>query len=268
MSIYISKNAAYALGVAGGLGLGYILGSLYTEKAMRKGLQDAILEAGEELDEEWAKLHAARMEFIGVGEAYANGQDLGPVGEPSYSKKPPIDEAVAAAGRAYVEKLSDLGYSDETPEDLGERLHKWGQDEIAEISPVVIATEEVPNFVSDRDPDNPEIPYAISEELFLEDDDYEKITITYFEKDDTLADDQERTIQDVDGTVGTHNLTRFGEFSHPDKNVVYVRNERVGADFEVCREEGSFSHMVLGLDEEWLEGEPEKPRVLKMRSDD
>lgn len=109
-------------------------------------------------------------------------------------------------------------------------------------------------------------PYLITTDEFMEDDDdknYAKITIAYFEGDDTLCDERESLIPDVEGTVGRANLSKFGEGSDsPD--TIYVRNERLETDFEVNRENGSYSHIVLGA----MEYRDPSPKIRKMRDDE
>lgn len=102
-------------------------------------------------------------------------------------------------------------------------------------------------------------PYVISleeyeaEEMVEMDDGREypvrardKITLTYYEKDDTLVLDQNGEVLDIEETVGNDALNRFGEY---EKDTVYVRNDNLGADYEVVREHGSYSKDVLGFDD-------------------
>ena len=49
-----------------------------------------------------------------------------------------------------------------------------------------------------------------------------------------------------------------------DGDVIYVMNESFGLLYEVHRYEGGYAELVLGLDEEFLEG-PKKRTVHKMR---
>lgn len=115
---------------------------------------------------------------------------------------------------------------------------------------------------------HPTEPYLISVEEFMEDfENHDKISISYYDGDDTLADEREQMIPDVEGTVGKENLVRFGQASR-DPNTVYVRNKRLNTDFEVYREDGSFSVMVLGMDEEFLDPkDDQKHRNQKLRDD-
>lgn len=118
----------------------------------------------------------------------------------------------------------------------------------------------------DRDPNT---PYTISvAEFMANDNDYDQITLTYFFADRTLADDSEKAIDDVDEIVGLENLKQFGRDSGNDA-IVYIRNERLGSDFEVIRDGRSYSKDVLGI-EDW-ENQPVRepiPRPKKFRNGD
>lgn len=124
--------------------------------------------------------------------------------------------------------------------------------------------EEIPVedlVMPEPDPDN---PYLITVDQFMDDyENFDKISIVYYEGDDTLADERDQIIPDVERLVGQANLTKFGHASG-DKNIVYIRNERIRADLEVAREEDGYAHMVLGMDERFLQHE-EKPHPRKMR---
>jgi len=107
-------------------------------------------------------------------------------------------------------------------------------------------------------------PFKISTEEFMDDENgFSKITITYFDGDDTLVDEREAVIPDIDGTVGRDNLHRFGEDSD-SKDTVFVRNEKLRTDFEVVREEGTYTQMVLGL----RDFKDDRPKIKKMRDDE
>jgi hypothetical protein len=108
-------------------------------------------------------------------------------------------------------------------------------------------------------------PYVVSLAEFTNDEeDFDKITITYFETDDTLIDERDETLP-IDASVGQANLLRFGVGSE-NKDIVYIRNEQLKIDFEVCRNLGSYTQTVLGIPE-WNSKDiaQPKPRVKKMR---
>lgn len=94
---------------------------------------------------------------------------------------------------------------------------------------------------------DPEKPYVISQEEFMEAaPGYEQTTVTYFKGDDVLSDDRDETIDEIDDAVGEDNLKRFGHGSH-DNNIVYIRNEKLELDFEVIHSTGKYSKEILGF---------------------
>lgn len=143
----------------------------------------------------------------------------------------------------YDDVLEGLEYIETTPE------------EVTETEDVVEDEEEEEVVVR-----NPNEPYVISVKEFMEDRlEYDKVTLSYFEDDDVLCDEREEVIPNVDATVGSDALTKFGVLSE-DSKIVYVRNERTKTDFEVLRDSGSYSEIVLGFKEE--------TGVRKMRDND
>lgn len=99
-----------------------------------------------------------------------------------------------------------------------------------------------PDSILERDRSK---PYIISLAEFQDDEpDYSKLSITYYEADKVLVDDREVPIRDVAGTSGKDFAHHFGHGS-ADPNIVYVRNERLGVDFEIAKDERGYSEVVL-----------------------
>lgn len=165
--------------------------------------------------------------------------------------------------RPYKEKLEEAGYQVPRLENLSV-FQKEDTDKMVRATgsePV----DEIGEELFDRSK-----PYIISAQEFISNDTTDegiqpdKITLTYFVEDDTLVDDQEVEIPDSDAVVGNINLGRFG-YRSDDVNIVYVRNESIGADFEIIRDHRSFVEVVLGLN---LPDKVEKPRIGKFRDSD
>lgn len=90
-----------------------------------------------------------------------------------------------------------------------------------------------------------ERPYIIThDEYFDKDVSFEDQTLTYYEDDDTLVDEKDKPVDDLD-LVGEDHLARFGHGSR-DRNIVYVRNEKLEMDFEIVLAKGSYLE-ALGL---------------------
>lgn len=89
-----------------------------------------------------------------------------------------------------------------------------------------------------------DMPYVITEEEYnVDEPDYEKYTITWYDGDNTLADDRDTVIYDIEGTIGLKSLTEF-----KGTTVIYVRNPKIQVDYEVCMSPGTYVSEVLGLD--------------------
>lgn len=103
-------------------------------------------------------------------------------------------------------------------------------------------------------------PYIMHVDEFMEDDSYEKISITYYEGDDVLVDERDMPIDDEEMTVGRDNLERFG-WESKDKNIVYVRNDKMEVFFEIARSEQAYTDVVAGVPQS-------KSSIQKFRNDD
>ncbi len=83
-------------------------------------------------------------------------------------------------------------------------------------------------------------PYVISPDSFGELDEYEQISLTFYE-DQVLADENDEIVEDVEGTVGFESLTHFGEY---EDDSVFVRNDRLKCDYEILMDERLYSDVV------------------------
>lgn len=121
--------------------------------------------------------------------------------------------------------------------------------------------EEQPSPVYHREPGQ---PYVISLEEFMEDrQEFDKISLVYFDEDDVLIDERESIIPDVDAVIGTDNLNHFGSGSDSEHSL-YIRNEKAEADYEVTRDMRSYVEVVAGMAPE----RPTKKRPKKQQLED
>ena len=94
----------------------------------------------------------------------------------------------------------------------------------------------------------PQEPFVISPDQFVQEcKNYDKITITYYQRDDVLVDEDGEPIIDEKPIIGEA-LTHFGDMD-ADDNLVYVRNEKYDIDYEVIKEDLSYAGDILGFDE-------------------
>jgi len=106
-------------------------------------------------------------------------------------------------------------------------------------------------------------PYIITVDEFGDaEPGYGNVTVTFFEGDGVLVDDQETPIRDFDDMIGEKNLEHFGQWSG-DRNVVYIRNERLATNFEVLRSKQSYVEGVL----KYVDARPDTMRRRGPRDD-
>lgn len=113
----------------------------------------------------------------------------------------------------------------------------------------VVYEEELSDI--DEDEDDKEIHVISEDDFYQSHSEYDKNSLTFYEGDVTLTDDQDQPIVDVDMVVGEGNL-KFGVLSR-DKNTVYIRNPRLGSDYEVVLDHRTFVEVVCGIAPDQIE---------------
>ena len=74
-----------------------------------------------------------------------------------------------------------------------------------------------------------EKPYVISPDEFGEFEDYEKISLIYY-NDGVLTDENNEIVDDINEIVGEDSLKHFGEY---EEDSVFVRNDKLKCDYEI-----------------------------------
>lgn len=87
-------------------------------------------------------------------------------------------------------------------------------------------------------------PYVISPDEFGETT-HETIYLTYY-ADRVLADDVDDIVDDIEGTVGSKSLLKFGEY---EEQIVHVRNDIIETDYEITLDTRNYWGDIKPLDE-------------------
>jgi hypothetical protein len=97
---------------------------------------------------------------------------------------------------------------------------------------------------------SPNHPYIIHQDEFNNNQlEFGHQTWTYYAGDDILSDERDEVVVRPELVVGEENLKKFGHGSD-DTEVVFIRNEKVGMEFEICRSWKSYASEVHGIDPE------------------
>lgn len=89
--------------------------------------------------------------------------------------------------------------------------------------------------------------YVISEEEYMEEGDYDKVSLEYFEGDKILVDDRDIPVDDPDAIIGEGTLD---DFVISDDAEMYVRNDNISIDYELTKSEGSYRDYIEGPQDE------------------
>lgn len=107
------------------------------------------------------------------------------------------------------------------------------------------ADPEYKKYVENRTFEN---PYPIHINEFMDDSpEREQVSLTYFEGDDTLTDEQDQVVPNPEALLGYEFRGQFGKFSgHAD--VLYIRNEPKSVDFEIHHNEAGYFDVTTGVE--------------------
>lgn len=182
--------------------------------------------------------------------------------------KPDLDTLVAEREAEEVsaeELVTSLRYDAprETPEVVVPRVEH--RNVFAEAQPDEY--EDHWDYKAEIDNRDPTQPYVIHKDEFNESEEQEQSTLTYFEGDDVLCDERDTPQDNRDAMIGEENLQHFGHGSG-DRNVLYVRNEVLGMDFEIVRSDGLFAQEVHGFEPGDLQHSAMRRRASRGFDDD
>lgn len=188
--------------------------------------------------------------------AFAAGAGAGILATQQYFKKKYeqiAQEEIDSIKEKYSKKNDDPCEADDdtpTPDDFDEEDHAEYESILSEngytnYSRIVEAKDKAYSTVE---------PYVIRPEEFGEDDVYTQISLIFY-ADGVLADDNDDAISDIDDIVGEDSLTHFGEY---EDDSVYVRNERLKADYEILLSEKTYEEVYANKHpNRWSEDEDE-----------
>jgi uncharacterized protein YneF (UPF0154 family) len=223
-----ASNAGRELGFMFiGIGVGLSVGYLLTRKIVAKRLETKYAEIAESEIEQVRALYLQK------------GAEPKPTTEP----KPSLDEVVERRGYRKPFTPEEQAAIDEIE---AQNLTRDIEEEtVEEVSGEVL--EDSWDFAEEVKRRAPDLPYIIHLDEFRENEsEYDQVTYSYYEDDDVLADEKDGVIHATDMIVSPEILHHFGHGSK-DPNVVYVRNDRLSLDIEICKNPGNYGEIVQGF---------------------
>ena len=153
-----------------------------------------------------------------------------------------------------IYKTSELVNDNDFDKHIAEREfpHEEGDEDPDEIEDILSDQEKLKSLKEARRINKE--PYPIDSATFHNTNQwYEKLTFTYFADNDVLTDDREIRINNVDDIVGNDDWKKFFGVDNDDPDVVLIRNEQRGCDYEICRVFDSYEEddiLKSNIDEE------------------
>jgi hypothetical protein len=247
---------------------GGVLGGIVTYAAVNKTLRTRY--------EDWAN-----SEIDSVKQRYAlmrKGDGDLSILDMAQNPSPEVQAAVDKGKRI----IAQMGYSglDAAEEKIDAAVKKDVQGETSSIfdHPEVIDLNKEED--DEEEPSEEDIlggyvkiegePFKITEADYFENEPgFSLDTLTYYEVDDTLCDENNAQIDRVDETIGERHLHMFHKDAKGNgKNSIYIRNDEHQTLYEVILVNNSYAAIVLGMDEVELGIKAPKERPRRMRDGD
>ena len=239
MNVHLIKNIGFA---ASGALIG-ALGAYYaTKRVLEKEFEESLENETKSLKE-----HLSKMSDVAdrLAERMRIYEDAGLSYETACAIADKNRRKNAQASEDLKEKvILEQGYTSYsknfTAKDGKEKISETKEGETAENPEVIDLTKDE----SDED----QHPYLISNESFADDhEEYRKVSCTFYTEDKVLCESAHNEKIDIQ-SVGKENLEFF---EANDLDLLYVRNDYLGIDYEIDKYEGNYTYEVLG--EESLE---------------
>lgn len=268
----LNEKGKIGIALAVGLGLGGGIGYVVAERKVRKEAEADLASVRamfRRLREEEATSESVQQE-AGDPERWRADLDLTQEDLDDQVKELGYDTAVSNGGVRI-----DPNYIPPTSQPLGDE--DFDEEDVDEdLKPEVEYMRRIRVINPNRDIQDPDdvtqwdrssdFPYIITEAEFRNDEpNFEKLSLTYYRGDQSLAEANDDYIPDIDGTAGLINLHDHWGAGSGDPNTMYVRNERIMADFEITLNEDSYINAVAGMAIENRMARDSKKQLRKMR---
>lgn len=224
-------------GFIAGAGLGGALGYFLCQRRLES-------KYNEQAAEEIAEMREHYRAKVKAHEGNADKGDLEDlVRERGYSPEPHTEPPMAVTPPTAVVDRAEEAQDDPEPMPKPEPV-------VQNVFQDVPQVENNWDWHKERKNRSPVRPYVIHIDE-RDETSYDEVTFTYYADDDVLCRETDEVIaeNDRDRLVGEANLEKFGHGSG-DPTVVYIRNDALEMDIEVCRSPNSYAEEVHGFEPE------------------
>ena len=140
------------------------------------------------------------------------------------------------------------------------------KEQVVEVGTFPVAADEDWDYAEELKHRSKDKPYILHrDEFFSNESDYRQCSLTYYSGDNILCDENDVPVYNPEKIVGP---LSFGHGS-ADPSIVYIRNDKLEAEYEVILEPGFYQTEVLGHEvEDGLAKDELKHFVQRFRASD
>lgn len=158
-----------------------------------------------------------------------------------------IDSVKETWARRNLEESCDIESKTENSDECEEEEEDegFGDEDMATYARLIDMYNKPGNNVETEQKGEGDVPYINGPYVITPDDfgngdyDHDMYCLTYY-SDGVLANDWDEVL-DLDETIGEDSIEHFGDYA---EDVVHVRNERLRADYEVVRDDRSYTELI------------------------
>jgi len=227
----LSHVAVFAIGAG--------LGFLVTKKLLEEHYAELAQEEIDSVKEMFLRTHTVKTETLDAdGREYYSKNEYQENGttEEEYDEKRSNPSGVMARSSLSVKAVKS--------EQVKQNYHLIKKTEDDEDEPEETAPEEDGQEEMDLEGIDRTVPYLIDDREYSEEfEHHEKVSLYYYTFDAVLCNENEEPVEDVDELVGQDCMDALAS----GEMCVWVRNEPLGIDYEICAVRNSYSQAVHGI---------------------
>ena len=221
----------FIIGVIGGAAVGAVVSHFATKHVLEEKINERVSKEYRELLRDIEE-NAVSKEDVVVYDyeewATEETEESDSSDETDYTKFAKVDDRVLVTDKPDLEEYAKQVEA--------EREYHYPSDLVEEAARVF--DERAESDTHNLTPIRPEEPYILDMSEYDTAYKNDKVSYTWWEGSQTLTDEDEDIIADIDGVIVMRSLAAFGtELADPgDPDVVYIRNDRMGLDINLVRD--------------------------------
>ena len=142
------------------------------------------------------------------------------------------NQEIESVKAVYHKKLEEAPDNNDIPDEAAETEQtRKGTSAMRTYSDIIKSS----NYSSPAT-NEPDLPYVITPEAYMEPNGYDKLACNYY-NNDVLTDENDEPIE-IEEIMGSHDmLDRMGEY---ETDTLYIRNDKTEADYEITQIDGAY----------------------------